>query len=96
MSVELLSGDQIAACLADLPHWTLSDDGKSISRKLVFEDFIEAFGFMTRAALVAEKHDHHPDWSNAFNVVSVMLTTDDFGGLTAVDIQVARALDQLL
>jgi 4a-hydroxytetrahydrobiopterin dehydratase len=67
----------------------------AINRKFVFKDFNEAFGFMARAALVAEKLDHHPEWSNVYKTVDVTLSTHDAGGLTELDIKLAEAMDKL-
>lgn len=75
--------------------WALSEDGKSIAKTFKFKDFPGAFGFMTKAALFAEKWDHHPDWSNSWNKVEVRLTTHDVGGLSAQDVKLARKMDQL-
>jgi len=82
--------------LAQLPNWSLDPDAAAISRHLAFADFNEAFAFMTRVALMAERHDHHPDWSNAYNVVDVTLTTHDAGGLTMKDIELARFIDRVV
>lgn len=76
--------------------WTVSDDGKKLSKSFKFEDFPEAFGFMTRAAIYAEKWNHHPEWSNVYNTVDVDLTTHDVGGLSALDAKLARKMDQLI
>ena len=85
----------LAAVLrTDLPDWQFSAErGGTIRRDFVFADFVQAFAFMTRVALVAEKHDHHPEWSNVYNRVSITLTTHDAGGLTAKDVALARAAD---
>ena len=80
--------------LATLPQWTA--DQQSISRELVFRDFNEAFGFMSRVALLAECRNHHPNWSNVYNRVSITLSTHDLGGLSDLDIELAAAIDQLL
>lgn len=88
-----LSAAQIKKRLASLPSWSLAA-GK-LRRKFEFADFSEAFGFMARAALVAEKLDHHPDWSNVWNQVTVELSTHDAGGLTALDFELAAAMDRL-
>lgn len=85
-----------AAALADLPHWALSADGKSIRRELVFADFNAAFGFMTRVALKAEAMDHHPEWRNVYNRVDIVLTTHDAGGLTARDMALAAFVESVL
>ena len=80
--------------LSQLPGWTLDPEASAISRHLEFADFNEAFAFMTRVALVAERKDHHPDWSNAYNVVDVTLTTHTAHGLTMKDIELARFIDR--
>jgi 4a-hydroxytetrahydrobiopterin dehydratase len=75
------------AALQTLPEgWELAADGKSIRQSFRFKDFTEAFAFMTRIALLAEKADHHPDWSNAYNRVEISLSTHEAGGVTARDI----------
>ena len=79
--------------VAELPHWRFDERGGAISRKFTFGDFTQAFGFMTEVALAAEKLDHHPDWSNAYNKVEVTWTTHDAGGLTDLDIALARVCD---
>jgi 4a-hydroxytetrahydrobiopterin dehydratase len=84
-----------ARALTIPPGWTLDAEGKSISRTYTFRDFNEAWGFMTRVALLAEKQDHHPDWSNVWNTVRIALTSHDAGGLTARDIKLATAIDAL-
>jgi 4a-hydroxytetrahydrobiopterin dehydratase len=83
----------IEAALAMLPGWTRV--GEAIERQWRFPDFVAAFGFMSRVALLAEKADHHPDWSNVWNRVTIRLTTHDQGGLTHKDIALARAIDAL-
>lgn len=88
-----LEPDALAAAVRGLPHWTLGD-GK-LRREIRFRDFSEAFGFMTRVALVAERMDHHPDWSNVWNRVAIELTTHDVGGVTELDVALARAIDAL-
>ena len=90
----LLSADQRQMLPATLPQWTV--DQQSISRELVFRDFNEAFGFMSRVALLAESRNHHPNWSNVYNRVSITLSTHDLGGLSDLDIELATAIDQLL
>ncbi len=88
-----LSDAEIAGRLASVPGWSLV--GGKLRRELKFKDFSEAFGFMARAALVAEKLDHHPDWSNVWNRVTVELSTHDAGGLTALDFELAEAMNRL-
>jgi 4a-hydroxytetrahydrobiopterin dehydratase len=90
-----LAGDARNAALASLPGWTELMDRDAIFRKFVFKDFNEAFGFMTRVALVAEKLDHHPEWLNVYKTVEVTLSTHDAGGLTDKDITLAKAMTKL-
>ena len=85
-----------AALSATLPGWAARQDRDAIHRSLRFRDFSEAFAFMTRVALLAEKHDHHPEWSNVWNRVEITLTTHDAGGLSDRDVALARAIDTLL
>lgn len=81
--------------VAALPFWSVADDARqAIARTLIFKDFNAAFGFMTRVALMADKLDHHPEWSNVYNRVSVVLTTHDAGGVTELDIKMARFIDE--
>lgn len=91
-----LNDEERVAALADLPDWSLVQGPEGIARDLRFADFVEAFGFMTRVALLAEKADHHPEWSNVYNQVRVLLTTHDAGGLSRRDIDMARAIDVML
>ena len=81
--------------LSQLPSWSLDPKAVAISRHLEFADFNEAFAFMARVALMAERKDHHPDWSNAYNVVDVTLTTHAARGLTMKDIELARFIDRI-
>lgn len=90
-----LTTEERAAALATLPGWQVAGEGDAITRTFVFADFSEAFGFMARAALLAEKMDHHPDWSNSYKKVVVTLTSHDAGGLTARDIKLAAAMNAL-
>jgi 4a-hydroxytetrahydrobiopterin dehydratase len=90
-----LSGDARNSALAKVPGWSVVKDRDAITRKFVFRDFNQAFGFMTRAALVAEKLDHHPEWFNVYKTVEVTLSTHDAGGLTELDIKLAEAMDKL-
>ena len=92
MSIPRLSDSEVAALLTELPDWTLRADGKALERSFKFADFNAAFGFMTRVALYADKHDHHPEWSNVYNRVEVTLTTHDAGGLSQRDAAMARAI----
>ena len=92
---EKLSGEARKSGLARLKGWREVAGRDAISRKFVFKDFNEAFGFMARAALVAEKLDHHPEWFNVYKTVDVTLSTHDAGGLTELDIKLAEAMDKL-
>jgi 4a-hydroxytetrahydrobiopterin dehydratase len=78
-----------------LPQWTMVDGRDALRRTFKFKDFNEAFGFMTRAALVAEQKNHHPEWFNVWNRVEVTLSTHDAGGLTRLDIELAEAMDRI-
>ncbi len=89
--IEKLDDAAVAQALVDLPGWTRNGDG--IDRRYVFRDFTEAFGFMARVALLAEKADHHPEWSNVYNKVDIRLTTHEAGGLSTRDFALARAID---
>lgn len=91
---EKLTPDAITKAIGELSGWRLADDGQAISRRFKFTDFNAAFAFMTRAALVAEKMDHHPEWSNVYNTVDVNLTTHDAGGVTQLDIDLAGHMDR--
>ena len=93
MSIPRLTDAERDAALAALPGWSLRGDGLVIMRDFIFADFSEAFAFMTRVALYAEKADHHPEWSNVYNRVHVELTTHDAGGLSLRDVAMARAVD---
>ena len=96
MSVEQLSESERAEALDALDEWDFDDGRDAITRNFVFADFSEAFAFMARVALLAEKADHHPEWSNVWNRVSILLTTHDAGGLSHRDIDMAEAIDALL
>jgi 4a-hydroxytetrahydrobiopterin dehydratase len=95
MSILLTDAERNA--LADtLPAWTLAKEGKAIERTFRFKDFNEAWGFMNRVALLVERMDHHPDWSNVWATVVIQLSSHDSGGLTARDVKLATAIDALL
>jgi 4a-hydroxytetrahydrobiopterin dehydratase len=83
------------AALAKLQGWREVGGRDAITKKFVFKDFNQAFGFMSRAALVAEKMDHHPEWSNVYKTVEVTLSTHDAGGLTELDVKLAEAMEQI-
>ncbi len=94
--VEKLDEAERVEALAGLPGWRHDAGRDGITRSFQFRDFVEAFGFMSRVALLAERADHHPEWSNVYNRVTILLTTHDAGGLSARDIALARAIDALL
>ena len=94
MKVEKLAPGEIEQELATLPEWRL-DAGK-LYRQFVFPNFVEAFGFMSRVALLAETLNHHPEWSNVYNRVAIHLTTHDAGGISERDFRLARQIDALL
>ena len=96
MAIAELTETERTAALAQLTGWSLAREGKAIERKFAFADFSEAFAFMTRVALLAEQHDHHPEWFNVYNRVEIALTTHDAGGLSTRDIAMANAIDALL
>ncbi|RDV03962.1 4a-hydroxytetrahydrobiopterin dehydratase [Undibacter mobilis] len=90
-----LSPESRKAALSRLPNWADAKDRDAIVRKFTFGDFNEAFGFMTRAALVAEKMNHHPEWSNVYRTVEVTLSTHDAGGVTELDLELAEAMEMI-
>ncbi len=90
---ERLSAEARKAALKGLQGWAEVQGREAIERTFVFKDFNEAFGFMARAALVAEKHDHHPEWRNVYKTVEVVLATHDVGGVTERDIRLAKAMN---
>ena len=90
-----LSPEARSAAVARLAGWKEASGRDAIAKTFVFADFNAAFGFMTRAALVAEKMDHHPEWLNVYKTVAVTLSTHDAGGLTALDVKLAEAMDKL-
>ena len=90
-----LEGEARRHALAGLKGWREAEGRDAIAKRFVFRDFNEAFGFMTRAALIAEKMDHHPEWSNVYKTVEVTLSTHDAGGVTEKDIALATAMDKL-
>jgi len=90
-----LSAEARKTALQALPGWTEVMGRDAIAKTFAFRDFNEAFGFMARVALVAEKHDHHPEWRNVYRTVDVVLSTHDAGGLTAKDIDLAKAMNAI-
>jgi 4a-hydroxytetrahydrobiopterin dehydratase len=96
MAMPQLTDTQRTEALAALPEWSLRADSLAIERQFKFRNFSEAFAFMARVALIAEKQDHHPEWSNVYNSVNITLTTHDAGGLSERDVKMAKAIDRLL
>ena len=90
-----LTSEMRKSALAELPGWTDVNGREAIAKTFVFKDFNEAFGFMSRAALVAEKHDHHPEWRNVYKTVEVVLATHDANGVTERDIALAKAMNTI-
>ena len=93
MALEKLSDEQIRKEVSNMPGWNVMD-GK-LPKDFVFKDFIEAFGFMSRAAIHIEKMNHHPEWFNVYNKIKVDLVTHDAGGITKNDIELAKILNSL-
>jgi 4a-hydroxytetrahydrobiopterin dehydratase len=93
--VERLTTEARTSALKGLSGWSETSGREAIARTFAFKDFNEAFGFMARAALVAEKSDHHPEWRNVYKTVEVVLTTHDAGGVTANDIKLAEAMNAI-
>ena len=94
--IEQLDEAERADALDALGDWDYDEARDALTRRFVFADFVEAFGFMTRVALLAEKADHHPEWSNVWNRVDVLLTTHDAGGLSKRDVALAKAIDAVM
>lgn len=91
-----LNDDAHADAIARFNHWTHEPQRDALVRDFRFGDFVEAFGFMTRVAILAEKADHHPEWSNVYNRVTILLTTHDCDGLSQRDVDMAAAIEGLL
>jgi 4a-hydroxytetrahydrobiopterin dehydratase len=96
MAIEPLNETERAEALEGLTDWDYDDARDAITRTILFADFVEAFGFMTQVALLAEKADHHPEWKNVYNRVDILLTTHDAGGLSERDVDMAEAIDTIL
>ena len=88
---DLLTNEALAEVLADLDGWSLVEDGTAIEAEFSFKGFNAAFGFMTRVAVAAERQNHHPEWSNVYNRVTIRWTTHSEGGVTELDVKLARA-----
>ena len=95
MPIPQLTDEERIEALSELPGWTMHEHKDAITRDFAFHDFSEAFAFMTRVALLAEAQDHHPEWSNVYNRVSITLTTHAADGLSARDIRMANSIDAL-
>lgn len=96
MAIAELTAAERDAMFAANPEWSLAREGKAIERTFQFVDFSEAWGFMSRVALLAEKADHHPEWFNVYNQVEITLTTHDAGGLSQRDVDMVGAIEALL
>src|SRR5262249_31077339 len=95
MNMSGLTKEARKSALQGLPGWAEVEGRDAITRTFVFGDFNEGFGFMSRVALVAEKHDHHPEWRNVYKTVEVVLSTHDAGGVTHRDVELARAMNAI-
>ncbi len=95
MTIAKLDQRERSEIATTLPHWTLDAERDAIRRSFRFADFVSAFGFMAQVALVAERADHHPEWSNVYNRVDILLTTHDANGLSARDIALAKEIDRI-
>ncbi len=93
---ELVAKSGLDTAVRELDGWTLVDDGNAIEREFQFKGFNAAFGFMSRVALAAERHNHHPEWSNVHNRVTVRWTTHSEGGVTDLDLKLARLCDRFV
>lgn len=95
MSGERLSDAELGDLLETLEDWEKVDGREAIRKTFVFADFVEAFGWMSKVALAAEKMDHHPEWYNVYKTVEVTLTTHDADGITGKDAELAKAMDRM-
>ncbi|MGP9818444.1 4a-hydroxytetrahydrobiopterin dehydratase [Salinarimonas sp. NSM] len=95
MSGKTLTAAERDAMLPGLTGWSLVEGRDAIHKRYEFADFVSAFGWMAKVAIVAEKHDHHPEWFNVYKTVEVTLSTHDAGGLTRLDVALAQAMDRL-
>ena len=92
--IALIEKSQLDLFIEKNPSWII--DNKTIKKEFKFDNFIDAFGFMSKVAILSEKLDHHPDWQNTYNIVSINLTTHDKGGITTNDIKLAESIDKLI
>lgn len=91
---ELMTGQALQTAVAELDGWSLSADGLALEKTYSFKGFNAAFGFMTRVAMAAERSNHHPEWSNVYNRVSIRWTTHSLGGISDLDVRLARSCDR--
>ena len=94
LMVSLLNQDQLDYFARNNPSWII--DKETLMKEFIFANFIDAFGFISKVALLSEKMDHHPDWQNTYNKVKINLTTHDKGGITSNDIKLAESIDKLI
>ncbi len=94
MSIQKMTAEQIEVELKNLPGWTLTDE--KLHRELKFNNFVQAFGFMTQVAILADGLNHHPEWRNVYNRVTIDLTTHEAGGISSRDFELAGKIDELL
>lgn len=95
MKQPLLNPEQRGLLTQTLPHWILLENRDAVTRTFKFQNFVEAFAFMGKVAIVAEELNHHPEWFNVWNKVEITLSTHDSGGLTQLDINLATKIDQI-
>ncbi|MEM8686807.1 MAG: 4a-hydroxytetrahydrobiopterin dehydratase [Pseudomonadota bacterium] len=95
MSAQKLNDAERDSALAELDGWNLVDDRDAMAKTFTFKNFNEAFGWMSRVAMAAEKMDHHPEWFNVYKTVEVTLATHDVGGLSNLDIELAKKMDKM-
>jgi len=95
MTMKRLTHSEMDAVKAAFSNWTISGDSSVLSREFIFHDFDEAFAFMVRISALSKSMDHHPDWSNSYNKVVIALTTHSVGGITTLDLQMAKAIDEV-
>ena len=93
MAISKLSSEAIKSAIASIPDWSLV--GEKLTKSFKFKDFTEAFGFITKVALIAEKMDHHPEWFNVYNHLKIELTTHDAGGISQLDLDLAKKINAL-
>ncbi len=93
MNVTLLTKEALGTLKEQFPEWEIRE--KKIVRKIIFKNFVDAFGFMTKVAIMSEAINHHPDWSNSFSTVTIELTTHDLGGISNLDLELAKSINEL-